>query len=280
MTLPDPLFIERDGHRTWLKWHRARRRATDPVFTGARVLEGMRLGASVEVDLVVHGSGGMAVLHNLLLEEETTGAGPVRRADAATLRALHLRGNDGRALPDRVMLLEDLCALLAYDPPHPEALLQLDFKEDMDALDPHVIAGFGVAIGVLGSHMILSGGDLSAVTALTGAAPGLRMGYDPCHGDSLDALRKTGDFTGWIGAALITAPGAEMIYLAHEIITAADDAGVDLIGRVHAAGRQVDAYTIQRVTPASLAIVRRLIALRADQITTDDPEGLLAAMTS
>lgn len=277
--MADPLYLERDGHRTWLKWHRARRRAGDPVFSRARILEGMRLGASVEVDLVVHGGGGMAVLHNLTLEEETTGTGPVRAADAATLRALHLRANDGRVLPERVMLLEDLCAELRHNPPHADALLQLDFKEDMAALDPRTVAGFGEAIGDLGPHMILSGGDLAAVTALVRAAPDVRMGYDPCHGGSLEALRASGDFAGWIAEALAAAPGAELIYLAHEIVVAADDAGVDLIALVHAQGRRVDAYTIQRVTSESLRLAARLVALKADQITTDDPEGLAAAMT-
>lgn len=277
--MPDPLFLERDGHRTWLKWHRARRRVDDPVFSRARILEGMRLGASVEVDLVVHGGGGMAVLHNLTLEEETTGTGPVRAADPATLRALHLRANDGRVLPERVMLLEDLCAELRHNPPHPDALLQLDFKEDMAALDAATIAGFGAAIGSLGPHMILSGGDLAAVNALVHAAPGVRMGYDPCHGGSLEALKASGDFARWIAEALAAAPGAELIYLAHEIVVAADEAGTDLIGLVHAQGRRVDAYTLQRVTPESLRLAARLVALKADQITTDDPEGLHAAMT-
>jgi len=275
----DPLHLDRDGHRTWLKWHRARRKASDPVFTGARILEGMRLGASVEVDLVIHADHGCAVLHDLTLDDDTTGSGPVRGTSAAALRNLHLRGNDGAVLPDRVMLLEDLCSLLASNPPHPDALLQLDFKEDMAALDAETIAGFGRTVAPVAPHMILSGGDFTAVDALTGAAPGLHMGYDPCHGGSLNDLRRTGDFAGWIADALATAPKASLIYLAHEIVIAGAEAGFDLIGAVHAAGRRVDAYTIQRVTPESLALVRRLMALRADQITTDDPEGLAKALS-
>ena len=106
--MTDPIFITRDGHRTWLKWHRGRRRASDPVFTGARILEGMRLGASVEVDLVVHGDRGFAVLHDLTLERETTGSGPLRRTASAESRAFHLRGNDGAPIDEPVMLLEDL----------------------------------------------------------------------------------------------------------------------------------------------------------------------------
>ena len=63
--MADAISVTRDGHRTFLKWHRARRRAADPVFTGRRILEGMALGASVEVDLVLHADDGFAVLHNL-----------------------------------------------------------------------------------------------------------------------------------------------------------------------------------------------------------------------
>ena len=48
--MTDPVAIMHKGHRTFLKWHRARRRASDPVFTRKRVLEGMALGASVEVE--------------------------------------------------------------------------------------------------------------------------------------------------------------------------------------------------------------------------------------
>ena len=68
-----PLFVDRDGHRTWFKWHRARRRAGDPVFTRTRILEGLRLGASIEVDLVIHGGHGFAIVHDFLLDNETTG---------------------------------------------------------------------------------------------------------------------------------------------------------------------------------------------------------------
>ena len=71
-----------------------------------------------------------------------------------------------------------------------------------------------------------------------------------------------------------------MIYLAHEIVAAADLAGFDMIGACHAEGKRVDAWTIQHVTPCSLARCERLIALGVDQITTDDPEGLATALSA
>lgn len=274
-----PILIDRNGHKTWLKWHRGRRRASDPVFTGERIIEAMRLGASIEVDLVIHGDHGCAVLHDRTLERETTGTGRVRDTSAATLRQLHLRDNDGQPIASKVMLLEDLCALLADDTVHPDALLQLDFKENRQALAPQVVAGFGISVSPIAKSVILSGGDFDAITALAGSAPGLRTGYDPCHCGTLAELKASGNYLGFIEDALATAPDADMIYLAYEIVLAAADAGVDIIAPIHAAGRRVDAWTINSVTPQSIEQVTRLLGLKVDQITTDDPEGLAAVFS-
>jgi len=272
-----PLYIERGGHRTWIKWHRGRRRAADPAFTAKRILEAMRLGASVEVDLVIHADHGCAVLHDKSLERETTESGLVRDTSAETLRRLNLRGNDGTPLPDRVLLLEDLCDLLAKNPPHPDALLQLDFKEDMAALDPLTIENFAFAVSSLTSSIILSGGAFDAISLLANSTPGLTIGYDPCYGAAFDRLKATGDHMSFIKGALDTAPAAGMIYLHHDIILAADQAGFDLIGAVHDGGRRVDAWTISHVNSTTIPKVTRLLELKVDQITTDDPEGLAAA---
>lgn len=273
-----PILIERNGHRTWLKWHRGRRRVSDPVFTGDRIVEAMRLGASVEVDLVVHADSGCAVLHDLELDRETTGCGKVRDTGAAALRQLHLRDNQGQPVSDRVLLLEDLCALLAKEQIHPDALLQLDFKEDLEALTLQLVANFGVSVAPIASSLILSGGDFEAIATLAKAAPGIATGYDPCYGESLARLQATGDYRGFIEQALVTAPDADMIYLAYDILLAAADAGIDLVASVHAAGRRVDAWTINRINPQTIAQVERLLSLKVDQITTDDPEGLVGAI--
>ena len=278
--MAEPIHIERAGHRTWLKWHRGRRRAGDAAFTGARILEAMQLGASVEVDLVIHADHGCAILHDLTLERETTGSGRVRETGAAALRQLFLRGNDGAPLAQPVMLLEDLCALLRGHPPHPEALLQLDFKEDLAALDPATIANFAASVGPLAAAMILSGGDSAAIALLAADTTGLRTGYDPCFGVPLSRLEATGDYAAFTAGALATAPTAQFIYLHRDIVLAADRDGYDMIGAIHAAGRRVDAWTIPDASAASLSQVDRLLALKVDQITTDDPEGLFAALAT
>ena len=275
----EPLFLDRGSHRTWLKWHRARRRAGDSVFTRARILEGMRLGASVEIDLVLHGGHGFAVLHDFVLDEDTTGHGPVRETPPEVLRGLRLRCDDGTPRADTVMLLDDLCALLVGSPPAPGALLQLDVKEDRRALDALTVTRFARTVEPVAGNLIISGGDAAAIAALAGAAAGLALGHDPCRDDRVARLRATRDFAGFVDEGLAEAPDASMIYLAHEIIAAADVAGFDLIGACHAAGKRVDAWTIQHVDPRSVARCERLIALGVDQITTDDPEGLAAALS-
>ena len=276
--MADAISVTRGGHRTFFKWHRARRQSTDPVFTGRRIIEGMQLGASVEVDLVIYADNGFAVLHNLSLERETTGTGLVRNTSADMLRALHLRDNAGQPIDDRVMLLEDLAALIAIDGAHPEALLQLDYKEDAAALNPTAIANFGKALGPVAHHFILSSGDAESVDLLSANVPTLRIGYDPCHKGAIEALQRTRDYAAFVAAAVAASPKSELDYLEYRLVLEADRDGFDIIEAFHAAGKRIDAYTIKRADAEGMAVIERLLALKVDQITTDDPEGVAAAL--
>jgi len=270
----EDIYAERNGHRTWLKWHRGRRRASDPVFTGSRILEGMRLGASVEVDMVIHKERGFAILHDLSAERETTGTGHFIDLTAAEIRQLFLRDNDGRATDQKVMLLEDLAAIVAESGAHPNALLQLDYKEDAKALDERSIAIFRESLAPVARHFILSSGDAEAVAMLTDAVAGIQIGYDPCHGESLEQLAISKDFKGFVAEAVAASPKAEMIYLAYPVVLEAAQAGFDIVGAFHEADRRIDAYTIKAADQTTAPIVARLLDCRVDQITTDDPEGL------
>jgi len=273
-----PISVTRDGHRTFFKWHRGRKRLSDPVFTGRRIIEGMQAGASIEVDLVVHADNGFAVLHNLSLERETTGTGLVRDTPAAALRELNLLGNDGQPIADKVMLLEDLAALIARDGAHPDGLLQLDYKEDAAALSADALRSFAEALAPVAGHFIVSSGDAESVRMLTGAVPGIHIGYDPCHQGAIDRLMQTRDYAGFVADAVAASPKSELDYLAYELVLEADKDGFDIIDAFHANGRRIDAYTIKQANAETLPVVERLLALKVDQITTDDPEGMAAAL--
>jgi glycerophosphoryl diester phosphodiesterase len=198
---------------------------------------------------------------------------------ADELRAQKLRDNDGAPIDEPVMLLEDLAALLARGTIHPDAMLQLDYKEDAAALDDRAIANFAASVAPVAKHMILSAGDAAAVAMLADATPGIHIGYDPCHDGALDRLAKSRDFAGFVRDAVAASPKAEMIYLYYEMVLEVMDAGFDMIHTFHDAGRRVDAYTIRRADETTLLNVERLLALKVDQITTDDPEGLAARLS-
>ena len=276
--MADPISVTRNGHCTFLKWHRARRRASDPVFTGKRIVEGMRLGASVEVDLVVTADKGLAVLHDATLDRETTGLGPVAATSDAAIRQLNLRDNDGQPIADKVMLLDDLCAILASGTIHPEALLQLDYKEDETVLDSRSVANFARATAPVAKSMIVSSGSAKAVKMLTDAVPGMRSGFDPSDESRFTSALASGELQRFVDDAVAAAPDADLIYLYWEIVTLAADAGFDIIAAFHKGSKRIDAWTIRSVDEASLAVVERLLSLKVDQITTDDPEGLAAAL--
>jgi glycerophosphoryl diester phosphodiesterase len=277
--MPDGIRLVRAGHTTWLKWHRARKTATDLPFTAKRILEGLKLGASVEVDLVRHGGGGFAVLHDFSLDRDTTGHGRVADTPPDMLRTLHLRDAEGRPTAHRLMLFEDLCALIAAGQGiSPEAVLQLDLKEDAAALTPDLVDAFAAAAAPVARHFILSCGHPEALRRLAQAVPNLPLGFDPCHEGAIDRLLATRDFSGFVAGAVAQFPAAEMIYLEHRLVLFAVEHGFDLIDAFHNAGKRIDAYTLKSAGPADVATARRLLDLRADQITTDDPVGLEAAV--
>lgn len=276
--MPDGLYIERDGFRTMLKWHRSHKQAGDISFTPERIMEGMALGASVEVDLLCHSDGGFAVLHDEDLDKATTGFGPVAQASADTLRGLYLRDSAGAPTHHRILLLEDLAALLTEKTFGTDAVLQLDLKETAPRIGAREIETFKQAVQPIAQHLILSCGDAKAVTLLADAVENLPVGYDPCHDGAIERLLASRDFDGFVSQAVNAIANTQMIYLEHRLILAADDLGFDLVGAFHAKGERVDAYTIKTADQAALPVVNRLLALRCDQITTDDPVGLEALM--
>lgn len=273
--MTDPILIERQGHRTWLKWHRGKRTITDPVFTGQRILEGMRLGASVEVDLVVTGDKGFAVLHDKTLDRETTGTGAVAAASDDAIRQLRLRGEDGQPIDEPVMLLDDLCRLMQSGGVHADALLQLDYKEDETVLDAVALETFARATKPVARNMIVSSGSAKAVQMLTGAVPGMLAGFDASDEHKFKAALAAGNLQGFVDDAIAEAPGVDMIYLYWEIVTLSADAGFDIVEAFHRHGKRIDAWTIRAADEKTKPVVERLLGLKVDQITTDDPEGLM-----
>ncbi|WP_448955436.1 glycerophosphodiester phosphodiesterase [Labrys neptuniae] len=269
----DGVCLHSGGHRVRLKWHRLRRRLDDTPFTPAILVEALAAGASVEVDLRAHGEAGFAVLHDEVLDRETTGTGPVAAATEAQLRRLYRRAADGRPTAERLLMLEDLAGLAARDAA-PGTLVQLDLKEETSAMSPARIERLARAIEPVAARFILSGHDWEAVSRLGQGVAALALGFDPCDDEAMERLRAHGDFDLFVGEALQQAPSASTIYLDYRLVLEAAAAGTDIVSAFHAAGKLVDAYTLNLVHPQAERSLRRLVELKVDQITTDEAMAL------
>jgi len=155
-------------------------------------------------------------------------------------------------------------------------LIQLDLKETDAALDRQTIENFRRTLACVAGRCILSGCDWQAVSHLAAAVPAMRRGFDPCADDTLEHLRDGIDCLDFVESALATAAEAEMIYLDYRIVLAAEEMGIDLVAPFRAAGKAVDAWTLNTDHPGAARSVQRLVALNVDQITTDEPDALQA----
>jgi glycerophosphoryl diester phosphodiesterase len=268
------LDLYHGGHRVRLKWHMGRRVRSDVPFTPSRAHEAMALGASFEVDLNRHAGAGFAVLHDETLDRETDGHGPVMAARPDALRRLKLRRPSGEITDEKVLLLDDLADLVRSGSVHPETLIQLDLKVGADVIDQATVEAFAATLAGVAPHFILSGGDRDAVARLGRATPGLNLGFDPCHEHTTADIEAGADLDAFVAAALAALPEASLIYLDYSAILASERRGVDLIAAFHAAGKRIDAYTLDLHHPGADASLRRLIELGADQITTNEPDAV------
>lgn len=276
MTMHAGLSITHGGHTTRLKWHRLRRSWADPLFSAEVMAAGFALGASMELDLRVRKDGGFLVLHDEELEGETTGHG--RIAETTSVEGLSMLEGGGPVLSSEAM-----ARMLAAA--HPEALLQFDMKDDLaavgDAGVAHLQRWFG---GTLPCSIIVSGASLELIVAVRENLPSLLRGIDPT--DKLVEIYRADGLKAVEADLLADLRGPtepDTVYLAWQLILEADKQGLDLIGLCHSEGRKVDAWTFTLKQPkagfsdAEWASFSRLIALRADQITTDEAPATEAA---
>ena len=268
-TTPAGLALVHDGHVTRLKWHRLRRRMSDPLFSGEVMAEGFKLGASMELDLRVRRDGGFVVLHDDVLEGETTGQG--RIAELALNEIKAFRFKDGRPL----IFNEDLAAML--ESANPAALLQFDMKDDLAGIGNNGLSHLAALFSETPTPVIVSGASLELIVEIGKRLPNLLRGIDPTEklieiyrGQGLKAVEKemTPDLRG------PTQPNT--VYLHWRLVLDAAREGLDLIGLCHAEGKLVDAWTFTLKDPAGgfsdqeWSDFSALMALKPDQVTTDE----------
>jgi glycerophosphoryl diester phosphodiesterase len=268
--VPPGLDLFHAGHRTRLKWHRLRLSLDAPLFSAETMVLGFAVGASMELDLRVRGDGGFVVLHDADLSGETSGHGLVCERSGKAIRSLRMRA--GGTAP---ILSEDLASLLTKA--HPEALLQFDMKDRLTTIGARGLNHLAEHFSKAGGSIIVSGRDLDLIVAIKNRLPEIPRGIDPT--DKLVDILATGDIAAVeaeLTADLQGPTEPEMIYLSWPLILNAHEAGLDLIGLCHDAGRRVDAWTYNLksrhagFSDTEWQQFSTLMALKPDQITTDE----------
>lgn len=272
---PSGVAIDFGGKRVTLKWHRLRRGMEDPLFSAEVLAEGLKAGASMEIDLRATRDGGFAVLHERMLDRETDGAGEVAERSIAEIRALHYAepARDGSAR--RVLTAEDIAALLG--PAHPQALLQFDMKDDLAQAGRNGVERLAALFSGHEGKLIVGADDTALTLAIKEALPGIRCGLEPSfrlmdlyrdgRKDALEA-QLAGELSGPFRP--------DLVYLNWRLVLDADAEGIDLIRICHDHGALVDAWTFTLADPAGgfsdeeWRQLSRLLELGADQISTDE----------
>lgn len=270
--MTDGIALQAGDHRIRLKWHRLRHAADVASHDRASLARGLARGALLEVDLQLTDDSHWVCLHDATLEGETTGKGPVAAATRPCLEKLRQRHQDGRVLDGPPLFLDELAAALAASTAG--SRIQLDLKLDRRAIDGPARARFKAAVGPIAERFDLGGEDWQAVQELAALTPGIRPSFETwplVHGggfaDRADAERFAREM-------LAAAPEAVLLYIHHPLVTAAAALGIELIGAAHAAGREVDCWTIDPDLAGVTDLLHHLAAVGCDQITTNAPEAL------
>jgi glycerophosphoryl diester phosphodiesterase len=257
-----------------LKWHQLRRRASDPVFQRANLEAGLVAGAALEVDLVATADGHFVCLHDLTLDRETTGSGPVRACTRAEIEKLRQRANDGTPLPTPPLFLDEVAAACRRHGVVAGGRVQLDMKEPDPGLDAALLRRFGQVLGDTAPAFTAGGCAWAPIRRLAAAAPGLHKGFDPLDWHTAEPPESVADFAALAERVLDEAPDAVIYYLHADLVLAGLAMDVNLIEQVSRRGAEVDAWTLDADRPGLRADLARLIGAGCHQITTNDPEAL------
>lgn len=264
------LQIEQDGHSVRLKWHRLRRKLSDPLFSLDVMRAGFALGASMELDLRVRADGGFVVLHDAELKGETTGDGRISQKRRDELTDVRMREGD-RALT----FSEELATMLKST--HPDALLQFDMKDDYGAIGEKGIAHLAEHFHAMSASVIVSGACPDLIVAVKERLPHLLRGIDPSK-NLVDIYRQEGvrSVEKRLLAALRGPTEPDTVYLKWSLVLQAARDGLDMISLCRSENKRVDAWTFTLKSPetgftdAEWHDFSALMVLKPDQITTDE----------
>lgn len=261
--------------------------------------------AFIEIDVTPLAADDYLLVHDAVLEHETSGVGAVGTATVAQVRPLQIRTRDGALTPYRPPLLSEVVALFLEYPG--ATRLQIDYKSVYPMADDEPLRRFVRLIEPLGARVLTSTGADWHLRWLHTHAPWLDIGFD--IGFYLDYRATPGDprqppytlgaygyYDDHILAKEQRVPSAQYLaerceillrgvpeastwYVDYHLIGRCLDDGFDMAAWLHEHRVRMDAWTLDvgRVPDAELL---RLLGVGVDQFTTNTPQALTRLFAS
>jgi len=255
----------------------------------------------IEVDITALADDDYLLVHDPLLEAETTGKGDVGACTAEQARHLHFVA-DGRPTRARVPLLSEVVAAFMAHPR--KAQLQLDFKNMIPFAGDEPLHRLIKLIEPLGERVIVSSGADWQLRKLRRLAPWLDLGFDvqfyidwqPAgeprdprafpkalgaygyYDDHAIASQRIWPASEYLrdrcGALIGLVPRASTFYIDHKLIERSLVDGFNWAEMLHEHGIKIDAWTVDATNPIALRNAPRLLEAGVDLFTTNTPLAL------
>jgi glycerophosphoryl diester phosphodiesterase len=260
---------------------------------------------AVEIDICLLADGGFLLLHDEILEQGTTGSGPVVALTADQAMDLYLTWH-GTVTEEPVGLLSQALDLVSGCSQPVE--LQLDLKPQTP-LDEKVLANLVAALQPVKNRVRVTSMADWALRRLRALDADLPLGFDPllyldasphkteenghpvppfrqgAYGywdDHPLATRRRGETADYLAARAealwAQSPPVGIWYIRARLLAQALADGFDWIAYLHARGAQVAAWTLNAHRSSDVELAWRLATVGVDRITTDNPPALARAL--
>lgn len=300
---PESLLRAPGGRTVELKVHRCNWSGDYPENSLAAIRECYRAKvARAEIDFGILADADFLVTHDEVLDDATTGTGPVSRATRAEAERLRFRWG-GVVADDRPPLLSELVALIREEPG--PTLLELDLMDWrpwpwprveelarlVEPVKARVIFGgcpdwnlrrllrvdSSLPVGFNPQFYL----DWLAADDDPEPLPGVRgaYGYDDAHVLARERRGPTADYLAdRLGGLVRLVPGSREVHLRLNFFERMlDDGLADVTRLFHDADQLVDVWTLDADTPRWRDRLARAVAAGVDIVTTNTPRAMATA---
>jgi glycerophosphoryl diester phosphodiesterase len=255
--------------------------------------------AFIEIDVTALATGDYLLVHDDVLEHETSGSGKVAETVPEQTRSLYIKTRAGDVTAYRPPLLSDVVALFGEYPNG--ARLQIDYKNVYPMRDDEPMRRFLQLIAPLGERVLVSSGADWNLRWMRRNAEWLDLGFDigfyldyrttpsdprqppyaegayGYHDDhvlaKLPLLAPAQYLAERCDILVHTIPQVSTWYVNHQLLSRALDEGFNMAAWLHERNIKLDAWTLDSGRVPDAAILR-LRDAGTDQFTTNTPLAL------